>query len=276
MNITHKKIFTYIKNSFDTPIGKLDDLISDVLEHLIDPPPGPVLMAELIEKYEQGVKAEIKKYVEDCKSSGDSPDFDFGLSSSILINKKYIIREAGQEFLKWLSDLDPFKFEALCKKILELEGCDNVQVTPPSGDGGIDFYGTKKIMVPNNDNPIVFRNVELMVIGQAKRYSNPIDIGEIRSFIGSFDLIKIASLKTAPKCLPNVIGDEVSFKPLSPTFLVFITSSEANPTAKQIARWLGIRVISGKELIDILYENRVGFSVYESGVKFEPDDLRFL
>ncbi len=276
MYITHKKIFAYIRNSFDSPKGKLEDLISNVLEQLIDPPPGPVLLGELIEKHEEGVKAEIRKYIEDCRSSGDFPELEFGFSSSILINKKYVIREAGQEFLNWLSNLDPFKFEALCKKILELEGCDNVQVTPPSGDGGIDFFGTKKIMVPGNDNPIVFRNVELLVIGQAKRYSYPIDIAELRSFIGSFDLIKIAGLKTAPDCLPNVIGEGVSFRPLSPILLLFITSSEPNATAKQVARWLGIRIISGKELIDILYENKIGFSIYESGVKFNPDDLRAL
>jgi hypothetical protein len=272
MNITSKKIFEVIKNTFSTPSATLDELIGNALSFLMEPPPSEIQEAELIEQFRDGVKREINKFIKDCKLRHVPPDYEFGITDNFVINKKSSIHDANHEFFKWLSEISPTKFEFICKKILEIEGCDNVYVTQPSADGGVDFWGTKKLMVVDDNNAIIFRQVELLIFGQAKRYSYPIGIVELRHFLGTFNLIKLEGLQNAPDCLPKVLK-EISINPLSPILLIFITSGEFNENAKEIARWLGIRLIAYKELFYLFFKNRLGFSFYGNTVKFDPSTL---
>ena len=272
MAISHKKIFDIIKNTFSKPGANLDELIISALTFLGEPPSSQIEEAELIAQYKENVQKEIQKFIDDCKSRCIPPDYEFGVSRNFLINKKSSIQDASQDFAKWLSEINPIKFEFLCKKVLEFEGCENVRVTPPSADGGVDFWGTKSICVVDKYIPIIFQQIDLLVIGQAKRYSNPIGIVELRHFLGSFSFIKIEGLITAPECLPKVF-QEGSYKPFSPILLIFITSAEFNENAKEIARWLGIRLLGIKELIYLFYENKFGFRFYENIVKFDPSDF---
>lgn len=277
MAISAKTVFTHISNNFSQPQAMLDALIEEALDVLSDSPLGPIQKCEMVDELVDKVRDEVKAYIRKCQLSGDVPAFEFGTHRSCLINKKAEIFAAKKDFYEWLYALHPKKFEGLCQKILQLEGCDNVKTTPYSGDGGVDFYGTKQVMLENDDNPTVFKNVEVSVIGQAKRYSigNKIDIDQLRCFVGAFNMIKLAQLKDSPGQLHNPI-DTVSFKPLSPALLTFITSSEADEPTRQTARWLGIKLIGGEELVDILYSKNVGFRRFKSGVIFEPTDFATL
>jgi len=270
-----KKVADYIRNTFNSPKGKLDELISDALMALMDPPPGDIERVELAEQLESGVREALSQHIENCKQQGIATDIEFGICSTIIINKHYAISEARDDFLKWLTEISPYKFEALCKKILEIEGCKNVQVTPPSADGGIDFYGIKEVAIYNEYEPTIFNKIDVLVIGQAKKYTIPIGIEEVRHFIGSIELLKLSKIRNAPGFLPCIL-DDLSYKPHSPILLLFITSGDASPNVKAAAQWSGIRLITGKELIDILYRNKMGFRIYESGIKFDPVDFSAL
>jgi hypothetical protein len=195
MAITPKKIFDIIKNNFSKPISPLDELIGSALPFLMDPPPSQIQEGELVEQYREGVKNEINKHIADCKLRNIPPYYEYGTSSNFILNKKSSIQEASQDFMKWLSTIDPSIFEFLCNKVLELEGCDNIYVTPLSSDGGVYFWGTKEILVIDNSNPVFFKEVELLIIKQAKRYSGPVGISDLRNFIGAFHLIKIVRFK---------------------------------------------------------------------------------
>lgn len=277
MAISAKTIFGYISNNFSQPQAMLESLIEEALDVLSESPLGPIQKSEIVDDLIDKVRDEVIAYIKKCQINGDVPAFEFGTHRSCLINKKAEIFSAKSDFYDWLYSLHPKKFESLCQKILELEGCDNVRTTPYSGDGGVDFYGTKQVMLEDEENPTVFRNVEVSVIGQAKRYAagNKIDIDQLRCFIGAFNLIKLAQLKDSPAQIHNPI-DTPSFKPLSPALLTFITSSEADEPTRQTARWLGIKLISGEELVDILYSKNIGFRRFKSGVVFEPADFTAL
>ena len=67
-----------------------------------------------------------------------------------------------------------------------------------------------------------------------------------------------------------------SYKPFSPILLIFIASSEAGGNTHEFARWLGVRFIGGKELIEILFARGVGFLKHGSTVKFSPDHIQDL
>lgn len=266
-----KKIAEYIRNAFSGPKGKMDELIMEALVALMDPPPGEIEGAAYVEQLGPCVREALDQHIENCKQQGVAADIEFGICSTI-INKRYIFSEVRNDFLSWLVNISPYKFEALCKKILELEGCKQVQVTPASADGGIDFYGIKEIIIYDDYEPTIFQKVEVLIIGQAKKYTNTLQIEELRSFMGSIELMKHGNLKNAPNFLP-VLSDNISYKPLSPIMLIFITSADAHQSVKDVASWTGIRLITGKELIDILYKNRLGFRMYDSGIRFEPQDI---
>ncbi|MCE5319463.1 MAG: restriction endonuclease [Parachlamydia sp.] len=274
MTVSAKNIFHYIRNSFETPKGDLETLVSDAITSLSDRELSPCELDEFVERFVGPVKAEIMSYLSKCSSEGKSPDLEFGTHPSTLINRRARTQKATKDFLCWLSEINPFKFETLCKKVLELEGCYNVEVTPPSGDGGIDFYGSKNVIMYDSSLSL-FKNVEVLVLGQAKRYSNPIGVEEIRSFVGSQEVIKIAGLANCPTYLSNLLHGQ-SYRPLAPILLVFITSNEPKGNTKDFARWLGIRFISGTELADIFYSHKFGFRMHESGVQFEPADFEAL
>jgi hypothetical protein len=277
MTISASKVFNYINNNFSQPQAMLEDLIGDALDIYFDIPLGSIQKAEMVNELIDKVRCEIQNHITKCQSMGIVSDFDFGTHPSCLINKKVELFSAKKDFFNWLYNLHPKKFEELCRIILKLEGCNNVKVTPYSGDGGVDFYGTKILAIEYENTPSVFKNVEVSVIGQAKRYAvgNKIDIEQLRCFIGAYNIIRIAELKGSPTQLHNPIDTE-SFKPLSPSLLIFITSSEADGTTRETAKWLGIKLISGQELVEILYSNNIGFRRYKSGVVFEPSDFATL
>jgi hypothetical protein len=277
MAISAKTVFTHIANNFSQPQAMLEELIGDALEILSETPLGPIQKGEMVSDLVDKVRSEICNHTKRCQSMGIVPEFEFGTHRSCLINRKAEIFEAKKDFYEWLYSLHPKKFEGLCHTILTLEGCDNVKTTPYSSDGGVDFYGTKKITVQDEDSPTVFKNIEVSVIGQAKRYSNgnKIEIDQLRTFVGSYNLIKLAELKGSPAQLHNPIDTE-SFKPLSPALLTFITSSEADEPTRLTAQWLGIKLIGGQELVEILYSKNIGFRRFKSGVVFDPSDFAAL
>lgn len=274
MAVSSKTVFAYLKTSFDQPQAMLENLIEDALDVLAETPLGPIQKSEMVSDLVGKVRDEVQRYISKCQALGIVPDFEFGTHRSCLINKKVDLFGARKDFYEWLYALHPQKFESLCQKILILEGCNNVKTTPYSGDGGVDFYGTKQVALADEDNPAVFKSVEVSVIGQAKRYAigNKINIEQLRCFVGSYNLMNLAQMKDSPPQLHNPIKTE-SFKPLSPTLLTFITSSEADEPTRQTAQWLGIKLIGGQELVEIFYSKSIGFRRHKSGVVFEPSDF---
>lgn len=92
-----------------------------------------------------------------------------------------------RDILKDLNAITDLKFEEFCGKLFV--NCFNaydMQITPPKGDGGIDFIG-KIPVVANNSN---FRFSYSKVFGQSKRYTGNISRPEIDKFIGCADRIK--------------------------------------------------------------------------------------
>jgi len=276
MDLKTRDIVDYIVQRFEKPQGRIDELINDYLIECVEERLSEIQKFEITKKFEQSVKCELEKYVERCRDQGISPKVRFGeYDKSLLINQEYLLGPAVKDCQEWISGLPPSKFESLCRIILEAEGCQNVEVTRLSGDAGVDFYGTKTVLRDVPEGPDVFRNMEILVIGQAKRYSEPVGIQEIRHFLGALSLVKVAGLVTCPDFIqcPVSMG---SYKPFSPILLIFIASSEAAGNTYNFAKWLGVRFIGGKELIEILYSRDVGFLKNGSTVKFSPDHIQDL
>lgn len=139
------------------------------------------------------------------------------------------------DLLEKLRKIDPFKVEEICSKILEKLGA-TANITPTTGDGGVDFIATNIDIVPSGLGiPAVCKAV---VIGQTKRYkeTNVIRETSLREFVGS-GVWKRHRLR-----LDNRIS------PLAPVILAFWTTSSFDPSAKRYAREMGIWYMEGNTL----------------------------
>jgi hypothetical protein len=272
MALTGKKVAEYIVNNFSAPIANLDSLIVEAHEMLLDTPPSEVRMAEILQDIGSQVRHYLGDYIDRCNCDGLSPRFSFGVTTDTLINKQAQLHTAKASFLAWVSALDPYQFEKFCTKILEIEGCKNISVTSPSHDGGVDFYGTKEISVLSEGDLSFFKDVEVLVLGQAKKYTTKIGVDHIRDFIGSSQMASTALYKGAPVFLPTPIKFE-SFKPHAPSLLIYVTSGEVNDNARQLAKWLGIKLIDGDRIVDIFYSKDIALRRLSNEVVFDRSEL---
>lgn len=275
MPLSSKEIFKRIRHNFKSPVSKTEDVIAEAIEDIIETTISELQMMECVDKYKKKIIKLIYEHIEDCEEKCIEPDITFGTTEEILKRTDVKMVDAQKEFDEWLWKLDPYLFESFSKKILELEGCDNVQVTSSSGDGGIDLYGVKEIVVKDKTIPNLFKNITLLVIGQSKRYKDEIGISHLREFIGSVSMIKYSLLQNSPKTCAKPV-EMKDYKPLTPLLMTFITSSKANSATSEVAKWLGVRFIDGNELGKILYRNNVGFQKYKGTVEFISSEIERL
>ena len=140
---------------------------------------------------------------------------------------------AGENEKEYLNDLkiiqemnDPFSFERLCALLFQKVGYEDVETTQRSSDGGYDGFGY-----------LVFGLVRFKVAFQAKKYKKDSKIGpgEIQAFSGTM----------------KQVGAEKG---------VFITTSDFSQKAKESGLKLGIDLINGEKLIDLLQKHQIGYS----------------
>lgn len=146
----------------------------------------------------------------------------------------------ASELLSMILDHDPYVFEKIVVKLLEVMGYGVGEVTSKSNDGGIDGIITA--------DPLGFE----AIYTQAKRYSpsNKVGAPEIQGFIGA--------LRNANKG-------------------VFITTSSFQPAAIEVANsclYAKIKLIDGEELINLMIKYNVGVTV-EDTYEIKRIDLDF-
>jgi restriction system protein len=124
-----------------------------------------------------------------------------------------------------LYNMNPYAFERLTQRLLRESGFTQVEVTPGSGDGGIDGTGKMKI------NGIFSYNVAF----QCKRYKSLVGTAEIRDFRGSLttDIEKAVLITTG-------------------TFSKSARTEACNPGKQQID------LVDGEELITMLAALGIG------------------
>jgi restriction system protein len=117
--------------------------------------------------------------------------------------------------------LDPFDFERLVGSLFEKLGF-NVEVTKPTGDGGIDVQAEK---IATGTHELPYRGKYFI---QCKRFKpgNKISNGDILKFVGA-----IATM-----------GGKG----------IFVTTSTFTTPAQEVAETAGINLIDGKELERLL------------------------
>lgn len=174
----------------------------------------------------------------------------------------------------FLKRINPSDFEVLGKLLLEMAGITSF-VTQKSKDEGIDFGGIMRIepdLFEAKDNfPLrqrILQNQKLGFIGQAKRYSNHVEVKDLRELVGSTqDRILMELCKKHP-------NDEVIKELLLPIpkILIFITTGYFSRDSKSFAENVGMLTLDGHQISQALLEIGLGCKRNEEGC-WELDTL---
>lgn len=124
-----------------------------------------------------------------------------------------------------LHSMDPFAFEHLVKRLLEEMGYQNVNVTAPSGDGGVDVFGDIEVGITSIREAV-----------QVKRHRRPVQVGEVNALRGSlyrFNAVRGSIVTTS-------------------RFASGAARAAAEPGAAPIT------LVDGDKLIDLLIEYGIG------------------
>jgi len=124
----------------------------------------PEAADEALRQADNAARAQMRKAkVEQETKSEDGPDSD---------------EDEGDDWkavlLQTLKSMDPLAFERLAVRLLREAGFRNVEVTPASGDGGIDGVGVYKPSL-----------VSFPTYFQCKRYDGSVSAGVVRDFRGA-------------------------------------------------------------------------------------------
>ncbi len=219
-------------NSFDWI--SINQAILDAIKSKI-PNASESFQYDLLEKEELYVETILRDNLANIKLDGGITTYE------IDENEPYIksINKVHLELLEKLRKIDPFKFEVICKLILEKVGGES-GVTPKTHDGGVDFYSLN--LRHFGDQFLLPITSSISVFGQAKRFKdgNEITESDLRKFVGGA-LLKIDEFRDGNKI--NV---------LSPIIFAFWTTSSFHAGAKEYSKRMGIWYMDGITITDYL------------------------
>lgn len=144
----------------------------------------------------------LKQEVENDEKIGIWPVFVIGNNSSQTIywqkvkNQKNASRSrkikqllpTRPSILRTIDALSSREYEALSAVICKMLGADNVVLTPPGNEGGVDFLAS--IEIPRKSHVWFGSQSPLRVIGQCKKYTNKVQVDKVRDFITAINDIK--------------------------------------------------------------------------------------
>lgn len=114
-------------------------------------------------------------------------------------NGNYLLK-SRPSILKAIDSLDDREYEALACLCCKILGANNIYLTPPGNEGGIDFIAT--IGFSRNSHYFFGINGPLRIIGQSKKYSSKVQVNAIKEFITTIDQIKNRN-PTVEKHIPS-------------------------------------------------------------------------
>lgn len=186
-------------------------------------------IADFIDEKLHYIAEHLRDDIAECSIDGRIIELEIDDEANPYIRR---IASRRQDLLDKLRSIDPYIFEKLCARVLIALGAE-ARETERTNDGGIDFIATKLKVIPSQ-LPLP-HTCHGIVIGQAKRYKDGANIGEVklREFVGAALLRR------------HVLGVNSNLSPLAPTLYAFWTTSDLDPNARKFARSIGVWYMDG-------------------------------
>ncbi|EJR82317.1 restriction endonuclease [Bacillus cereus] len=256
-------------------LGKLDHTLSNGQK------------VELAFNIKDRVRFQLDKYLTSCVEKRIQPCFRWGeFDKDIIISihnpglvsgsepeeAKY--RLTG-EIQKYLKQIDPALFEKLGQQLLEFINCVAF-TTRTSKDHGIDFGGILKVCPVEEGtdyeiNARLLQKFSIRIVGQAKRYSNDVEVKEVRELQG---ITHDAIIDRIVKQNEGEATAEILRKKSYPIVLMFITTSGYTRGAKDFASDVGMILMDGEQIAQSLLKMGYGCIKNEDGYwEFDQEGL---
>lgn len=186
--------------------------------------------------------------------------------------KRYRLQVGG--LLDAIRNLTFNEFERFGARVLAEIGATYWQITPHSGDQGIDFYG-RMSLGEYQGLPIPFaklaHDVILLFAGQAKHYPDrPLGTDVVRELTGA---ISLARTKTFSRDdLDPFPG--LNLKPFAAMVALLFTTGRFTTGAVRLAEAAGIIARSGEQIAVFLADKGVGMTQTGAGPMFDSTAFR--
>ncbi|MDO6143368.1 restriction endonuclease [Paenarthrobacter aurescens] len=228
---------------------------------------------ELVEKCASWSSVFLKRLVDDLNDrrvDSQHARYDFNSSTDTLIqgacfaepNDSESVKQAKARranhglYTQFLRSVSPREFEAVCKGVLSLFGCDRPVLTRPSNDQGIDFHGLLSLRGKLNQEyflPSIDKNLNIWLVGQAKHYEGVASTPELRELAGSVALARAGVSADDGSALASL-----RIRVFDPVFYLFLTTGELSADSRRLSRRSGIIVMDGDALAEFLADNEIG------------------
>jgi hypothetical protein len=213
---------------------------------------------EVLDEFLPKIKSLIDKRIASSRDRGIPPNYEFDnrlpntlRSYSSKCENNYLTRKYRKEIKAAISSMDWKSFEHFCKHILEINRIISASVTQVVKEGGIDFYGLLDMgeYIPT----VLFKNVRLRIIGQAKHHSGDEKVGEgeIRKFkthYSDFQSGKGRGMEALPEWFTEM---------RTPVIGMLVTNTDFTGDAEKFAEENGIILRDGDQITeDIIHSPR--------------------
>lgn len=223
---------------------------------------------ELAEKWKGGVATRLKKFLNDAVLRGWPARYEFNSSDPDSIQGSSFIEGTESEelqreksarihmdtYMKFAQELTGREFEAVCRGILNLMGCENPVLTARGNDQGIDFYGLLR-MTGRLDRKYergIDRAMRSWIIGQAKQVGEPVGTPEIRELMGSIQLAQFGVNADKGRALA-----QLDLKPYDSVMPFFITTGTFSRDAWSLIDQTGLVGMDGPTVAALLADHCV-------------------
>jgi hypothetical protein len=243
----------------------------------------PIQAAEQAERLEPSIANLIANKQQNSYATGTLPILVLmGVSSNTVIGSCRILptdgplvvqaksnRPHAKSLLQTIQALTFTDFERFGACVLRELGAHSIQVTPRSGDQGIDFFGVLNLgKLQQNPAPFfhLAHDVELRFAGQAKHYPT-VAIGPdvLRELIGAISLARYRAYSSKS-------GDpfeRLALRPFNPLLPLVFTTGDVTSGAIELASRAGIIVRSGWQLAIFLADHGIGMKATPTGPQFD-------
>ncbi|MHB9107876.1 MAG: restriction endonuclease [Armatimonadota bacterium] len=113
---------------------------------------------------------------------------DISHTSSRTERRKMHLLRSRPILLNTVDYLSDREYEALACAICRLVGATSIQLTRQSNEGGVDFFA----LLPVHTSSHIFSSVgtSVRLIGQCKKYGDPVKVGDIKEFLTTVSDVK--------------------------------------------------------------------------------------
>lgn len=155
---------------------------------------------------------------------------------------------ARSNILREIDSLTDREYEALGCLVASYSGADRVHLTPPGGEGGVDFLA--QLVLPVQAHPFLGLAAPMRIVGQAKMYADPVSVDRIREFVATIQAVCHQSPQVevhVPPWFRTAKGPVVGW---------IIGHSGFQQGARQLAKNFGVICSESFELAEICSQSR--------------------